>query len=236
MGFGGVLQRALQLLLPEPCAGCGRLGTSVCQTCIDELSFVPRLIPTPSKCESITYYADYTGIIKQLISVGKFDGSRTVLEQVGKKLAIAVNHLHLECDLIMPIPIHKKRQKSRGFNQVEVLFKRSLDNEGLRFESGLTRQRNTTPLYELNPQERAKVMEGNITVDVSKVVSGKRVLLLYDIYTSGTTLNAAANALKSAGASQVTAHVLCYSKPHEKRRDHFHSITTDSPRSNQTIK
>lgn len=232
MGLGGRVRAGLKWLLPEPCAGCGALGCTVCDNCLTAVNLVPRLIPHSGKCSCITYYAPYKDEVKQLLTTGKFNGDQTILNHIGAKLGVAAAHFQLECDLVIPIPIHKKRLKTRGFNQVDLLFQESVTRSGLTLYHGLERTHNTTPLYELSSEERNAVIEGKLIVLHPEKIIGKRVLLLDDIFTSGATLNVAAKALFEAGATQVSAHVLCYSKPDEKRVHHRPTQPPDPPRLN----
>lgn len=108
----------------------------------------------------------------------------------------------LKIDLIIPVPLHKRKKRQRGFNQA-MLFA-----EGIRemlaapvSDGVLFRIKYTKPLKSLNPQERLASMEHSFWS--SDEVKGKRVLLVDDIYTTGATAESCTRALKAAGAEDV---------------------------------
>ena len=112
-------------------------------------------------------------------------------------------------DVIVPVPMYRPKQKGRGYNQAET-FAAALAGEcGLPVDAGLVRRRrNTTPQKELNDLERKKNLEN--AFDVTKEnLDYKNVLVVDDIYTTGSTVDAVAKVLKEAGAEKV--YFLCIS-------------------------
>lgn len=119
----------------------------------------------------------------------------------------------LEDTLLVPVPLHRRRLWRRGYNQA-ALIARALagDNrERLELET-LTRTRATPYLRAMSAKERAKTVRGAFALDPkrSDAVSGRRIMLIDDVYTSGATSNACAKVLKRAGASEV--HVRCWAR------------------------
>ena len=109
----------------------------------------------------------------------------------------------LSPDLIIPVPVHKSRLKKRGFNQAEEFGKRLSGYLGIPVSSEfLVRPKKTAPQKDLGPALRLKNLEQAFFC--KKLPSGvKKVLLIDDIYTTGSTAEACARALKKAGAGQV---------------------------------
>jgi len=109
--------------------------------------------------------------------------------------------------LIVPVPLHPKRLKERGFNQSGLLageFARKL-RVPVSFDA-IIRKNRTQPQTRLNRRERLKNMKGAFELVVAQRVRGRRVLLIDDVFTTGTTLSECARVLKSkGGASEVHA-------------------------------
>ena len=106
---------------------------------------------------------------------------------------------------IVPVPLHKRRRKKRGFNQAEVLAKELGRELGIPVLTNLLiRVRDTRPQKELNEAERKNNLKRAFKISGS-IVQLNYILLLDDIYTTGSTLDAAAAALLAAGAREVYA-------------------------------
>lgn len=108
-----------------------------------------------------------------------------------------------DIDLLIPIPLHKSRRRKRGFNQAELIAK----GLGRELEipvsaNYLLRTRKTSPQKELNDQERKNNLKNAFQV-VNYDVKFKKVLLIDDIYTTGSTIDAAASVLLESGAEKV---------------------------------
>ena len=108
-------------------------------------------------------------------------------------------------DLIMPVPLHRKKLSRRGFNQAvllgEILSQRlkiPLDRRNLR------RIRWTEPQVNLAAGDRRKNVKGAFAVQDSDLVTGRRVLLVDDVLTTGSTAEECARVLKASGAADVT--------------------------------
>ena len=105
-------------------------------------------------------------------------------------------------DLIVPVPLHKKRLKFRGFNQALLLAQAFKDRKPVPRET-LVRVRHTVPQTGLSPQERRDNVRRAFAVPRPEEVKDKNVLLVDDVYTTGATVKECARALLKAGARQV---------------------------------
>lgn len=111
-------------------------------------------------------------------------------------------------DLILPIPLHPKRERRRGYNQSALLARHIGEAVGLPVNGrALRRTRHTRPQVTLNPQERLENVQGAFEAD-SEHVGGRHVLLIDDVFTTGATMSAAAAALQAAGAATVSGYCL----------------------------
>ena len=115
-------------------------------------------------------------------------------------------------DLIVPIPIHHSRMLERGFNQSEELALGLAKRIGLPVETGvLCKTKNTKHQVALPFDLRATNVIGSFAVNGAEKIRGKRVLLVDDVFTTGSTLNEAARVLLASGASAVRAYTLAKS-------------------------
>lgn len=225
----------LSLLFPRRCPVCGEIvqpaGGLICPSCFDKLSFVTS--PTCKKCgKEITsglseYCADCAGRRRSFeygvallnydetarISMAqiKYKNKREYLDFYGEAIAARFGRTiaRMAPDAIVPVPVHASRKRSRGFNQAEVLARRMGDRLGIPVcADALVRTKKTLPQKELTPQERKKNLAGAFAA--GRIPAGLRTALLVDdIYTTGSTVEACAKALKDAGVERVYVVVVC---------------------------
>jgi ComF family protein len=111
-------------------------------------------------------------------------------------------------EIIIPVPLHPRRQRIRGFNQSMLLAQQLAPEIGIELNSqALERVRHTRPQVDLTPQRRLENVQDAFSAD-SHAIKGKSILLLDDVFTTGATMNSAASALLKAGASHVSAYCL----------------------------
>jgi ComF family protein len=106
-----------------------------------------------------------------------------------------------DADLLVPVPLHPKRVRNRGFNQA-LLLAQGFPQVPLAREA-VVRTRHTAPQVGLNPKERKDNVKGAFAVPDPGLVKGKNVLLIDDLFTTGSTAKECARVLRKAGARQV---------------------------------
>lgn len=106
-----------------------------------------------------------------------------------------------DADLLVPVPLHPKRIRNRGFNQA-LLLAQGFPQVPLAREA-VVRTRHTVPQVGLNPKERKDNVKGAFAVPDPGLVKGKNVLLIDDLFTTGSTVKECAKVLRKAGARQV---------------------------------
>jgi len=108
--------------------------------------------------------------------------------------------------LAVPVPLHPRRERVRGFNQAALIAEEFAARNGLEYRGTvLSRLRNTASQVTLSLEQRKKNMEGAFLVREPSAVKGRRVMLFDDVATSGATLEEAARVLKAAGAKKIWA-------------------------------
>lgn len=220
-----------EVVFPPVCAGCGRLGPIVCDSCA--AAFVPvggslcqrcgrvldkNGVSTNQQCHTcaaeppllrearapLLYVEPAISFIHRL----KYDGYFALAEPLATIMAARWPAWSDPPDLIVPIPLHARRQRQRGFNQSALLSRHLGRALGVACdEDALRRHRHTQPQIKLSPTERRDNVAGAFTAAASRL-SGKSVLLVDDVYTTGATMAAAAEALTAAGATAVSGYCL----------------------------
>ena len=154
---------------------------------------------------------DYTADMEKLVHIVKYKRGKRLGRLLGVKAGEALKR-YLEGwndSVMVPVPLHKIRQRERGYNQSEILSQGLAKHIPLTIENKiLVRHRKTLSQTLLPIQERQKNVEGAFNVIVPNFFKGKKVLLVDDVCTSGSTLNSCAFSLKNAGVEGIVCVAL----------------------------
>lgn len=225
------------LLFPRRCPVCHGIvyprGGLICPGCAGKLSFVKS--PTCRMCgkevlhERMEYCPDclrrpksfaggmallnYSEAARASVAKIKYKNKREYLDFYGFALAARYGERirRLGADAMIPVPVHPSRRRARGFNQAEVLagaVGRSLPFFLPVRNDILSRIRRTAPQKELTPAERLKNLSAAFAV-TGDAAGLSTVLLVDDIYTTGSTAEACARLLLKAGVKKVYILVIC---------------------------
>lgn len=202
-------------LFPIDCLGCGADGAWLCERCLSKINFSKADQQEIFLAKSEGWFLDRifavasfnNGFISELIKLYKYQFA----EEAGKTLAemLCLFDVSFFADLraddiiIMPVPLHAKRQKWRGFNQSEILARVFAIKYSLKINDCLIRKINNKPQAKLTAEERRKNIENCFSLKAESDLSGKIVLLIDDVVTTGSTMNECARVLKVAGAKEV---------------------------------
>jgi competence protein ComFC len=199
------LNFSLDLLFPPRCVGCGRVDAVWCDTCQDKLdqTAFPSQVRPLAPLVGITSTAEHTGIIREAVQGLKYGSAKIVAEPLGERLVRQLQAQAWTVDVIVPVPLHATRLAERGYNQAQLLAEQIADALSLPcFPNAVERQRNTQSQVTLSAAERKTNLEDAFLAN-SQVLSNQRVLLIDDVYTTGATLSACAQAVQQAGALAV---------------------------------
>lgn len=214
-----VWEQLLNLLFPPKCPFCRRIQetSGVCRTCQKELpwtgeSEAVREGPGGLKCAAPLWYE---GKVREAILRLKFHGASASAEILGALIAqCAAEHFSGEFDTVTWVPVSRRRRRKRGYDQAELLaraacrvwdakpaalLRKTKDNPA---QSGLTE----------DAARRANVL-GVYEIASGADVSGRHVLLIDDVCTTGATLTECIRVLREAGASSV----MCAAVAHARR-------------------
>jgi len=153
-------------------------------------------------------YGDVSRDLALRLKYGRKLGLARVMAQLMASRAAAFPEA-----LLVPVPLHRWRLWSRGFNQALVIARAIEAQTGQSVSPDmLRRQKRTAPLGHLTPNARRKEVAGAfaLAAGARQQLSGRHVFLVDDVYTTGATTNACARLLKKAGAASV--RVLCWSR------------------------
>ncbi len=213
----------LDLILPKFCFGCKKEGTFLCEDCLATIEIFKEHKKFNHKILDDLFVAtDYNhSILKKLILSFKYE---PFAKEISKDLTnlIKIHFLLLKKKynfsdfLFLPIPLSKKRLKWRGFNQAEELAKDLAEFFGAKIlKDVLIKEKETKPQVSLAEKERKENLKGVFKVKNSEIVFNKKIVLVDDIFTTGTTLSEAGKVLKEAGAKKVIGMVVAIAKPTE---------------------
>ena len=202
-----IWQGLIDLVFPPRCAHCGRVDWRWCPHCVNELRTVPisgirRTLPHNSGLDALYSSGDHTGILQSAVKALKYDAATEVVDPLGDRLARIIIKANVSFDMIIPVPLHAARLSQRGYNQANEIAQCVALCTGIRCEpAAITRQRETRTQVGLNKQER----QANVSdaFHATRDLSGQRILLVDDVYTTGATIAACAQAARTAGASKI---------------------------------
>jgi ComF family protein len=152
-------------------------------------------------------FGSYEGPLQKLIHVFKYGKVETLAGPLSK-LLIRVLPLDQRFDRVLAMPMHWRKRWERGFNQAELLAAPVARRYGLKLSKNLRRTRHTKSQAGLTEAQRRDNLHGSFKVVNPGQLTGQRILLIDDVFTTGATLRSAAEALKSAGAAYICALTL----------------------------
>ncbi len=224
----------LDLLFPRRCPVCGGISDGICAQCKKKLLYIRQPLcfccGRPVGREEDEYCADcqrhvhsftqgralwlYTGEIRRAIHAVKYQNKREYLEYFAKEMA---EHLHREIkdwqpEVILPIPMHRSSKSVRGYNQAELLAVYLARELGIPVEKkALFKVRKTANQKELDHKNRRTNLKDAFAVELphGQKQIWKKVLLVDDVYTTGSTLDEAARTLRKSGVKDVFFATIC---------------------------
>lgn len=221
--------RVVDIIYPRRCVVCEEIIDSnskgICFECVKKIEYVRE--PVCKKCgkmileNTVEYCSDckikkhtyiqnksvflYKGEIQKSIHRFKYENKREYASFFGNEILKMHSDWIIKCkpDCLIPIPLHKSREKQRGFNQAKLLA--DIIGEALGIpvvDNLLLRVKKTKPQKELNHADRKNNIKKSFIIK-ENIVELKKSILIDDIYTTGSTLNEAGETLKEAG-------IMCY--------------------------
>ncbi len=216
----------LDILYPPYCGGCSARGTRWCRKCqMEAVKIVPPICPScglgqsravlygscrrlPPRYTALRSWALFNGPVRNAIHRLKYYKDISLGEVLSRHLINSMETTGWQVDAVIPVPLGVARLAERGYNQASLLARPLALGVRLAYRpDGLRKIRDTPAQVGLSRAQREKNVAGSFQAD-SSIVSGRRVLLVDDVSTSGATLNACAEALLTGGAAAVYAITL----------------------------
>ena len=236
----GRAETLLGLLFPRRCPVCAEIvepsGEKICPACLRSLSpvrepcckkcgkeisdqqgeYCPDCMRRPRTFDSGAALLNYNEAARQSMAAVKYKNRREYLDFYAQamNLRLAKRVKIWDAEALVPVPIHPSRRRKRGFNQAEELANRLSDCWGIPVNTRLLiRKKKTLPQRDLGPSERLKNLQE--AFDLHPSVSDKipeSVIIIDDIYTTGSTIEACSRILKKAGVKRIYFLAVCIGK------------------------
>ncbi len=191
----------LQILYPKQCLICGKLEQdTICSKCYKNLKIEGKIDVYNNKSfNEHLYLFKYEGKVRNMIIDYKFNDkayladlfTKTILknEKICRKIK--------KYDIIIPVPIHKKRKSERGYNQSELIVRNLAKNLKTELVTDLLiKQKNTLPQSSLSKKQREENVKQVYKLQNKQKIENKKIILLDDIYTTGATAEECSKLLK----------------------------------------
>lgn len=195
------VDRLLDLIFVPACAACDAVLAEplpFCAGCAQSID------PAPASADGVSAPYLFGGELATALRRLKFHGRREVARAVAPLLGPALAEAAAGCDLLVPVPLHRRRLRQRGYNQAALILRHARRYAGLPVDAlSLRRVRPTAPQTGLDRAARRRNVDGAFAVVRPGRVAGRAVLLFDDVVTTGATLAAASGALRAAGAARV---------------------------------
>lgn len=191
--------------------GCNKCGKSIINRSLEKESLI-----NCNYCYNKTFYFDkviscieYNDISKKLILDFKYKSKTYLCKYIVDLMEDKLLLEDIKIDYILFVPLHKKRMKKRGFNQAEKIANKLGELLDIPVIDCIVRVKNTKKLYKLNKEEREKELKSGFKVNANvNLIKGKNVMLVDDIFTTGSTANEISKVLKINSVSNICIFTL----------------------------
>ncbi len=202
-----VIKGGIELLFPPLCFNCNEKLTDdekvICTKCWFEITLLPdHILSKKHKGENIDHLDSlwlFDETFQKIVHLLKYSNCRTIGLQIGRFMG---NYLKesswadFENSVLVPVPLHPAKKRERGYNQAELMAKGISEVTGIAVNTKLVRRvKNTATQTKMNREERIENMK-NAFAPQNKIKS-KTVIIIDDVYTTGTTINSVAEVIKT---------------------------------------
>ena len=211
-----LIKKILSFIFPPRCVRCGVFNTFLCEDCLPQLARNNEVTETGI----MAAFNYHDPVVKKAIRYLKYHGIKDLAEPLAREmystfLTTTFDELMFNRGLgkivVIPVPLHKKRQRKRGFNQAEELAKLfcTFDPKNFEVRTNLVfKIKNTLPQVKQKKRaERLKNLKGAFVVGYKKRIAGKTIVVIDDVATTGATIGEVKKVLQKAGARKVFAIV-----------------------------
>lgn len=189
----------LEQIFPSSCIGCDAVDQQLCNGCVQSVQFVPEW----TRLHHIWIWSAYPYhqvLCERIMGLWKYKGAEHIL----RKFYSQIQFPNLEqFDALVFVPLHRKKQIERGFNQSEIFANLLSDSYEIPFIDGLKRVRNTKAQARLSRLDRLENLRQAFVYSGKEKLDGKRILIIDDVVSTGSTIMECVRAMKNEGAQDV---------------------------------
>ena len=197
----------LDWIYKKKCYFCknSRESVRMCSKCYDELEFLPAQINRIFADVKIYCAGVYSKNLQKMIRGLKYHGQKDLAFYQAKFMWEYWQRLNIEGDFqIIPVPIFPKRKKQRKYNHMDLVGKEFAQMSGFEINLELIQRiKDTKPQYKLNKTQRMLNLNNAFEVSKDKFIEGKKVLIIDDICTTGSTFEEMVKSLNAAGIYDI---------------------------------
>lgn len=219
--MNNIVDFLLDFIFPKHCVGCAQEGTWLCEDCKSKIIIIKartcpkckRLSVNGKLCANCRATSNLTGVIvaahykdgplKEAIHYFKYEGIFDLKNHLGQLLLNCLKDKKFQCNFnLIAVPLHWKRFNERGFNQSELLANTVAQQTGLPvIKNYLVRKKYHIAQMKLSKKDRQTNISGAFAINCRKKtnLSGKNILLVDDVFTTGSTLEECARVLRQQG-------------------------------------
>lgn len=198
------------LIFPQRCVGCGIVDIGLCLSCSEKLGNMCIDGEMAIDGFQIFFAARHSELLRSVLHQCKYTSDQSLVETLGMLLVKRMRNISMACGSydIVPIPLHRRRERERGFNQSELLARVVSREMGWRVVNLLERNRETKAQARLSRVERIENVKGAFVMKCELIP--KVVFVLDDVITTGSTFRECARVLKEAGVERVYGIMLAH--------------------------
>lgn len=196
----------IDFVFPPKCGGCGRVDFRFCEICLDDLQAVPVTVkPRSAKgINGLCAAGLYEAKLKQALRAFKYNGAVELAPPLADRLVTALKRRNWSFDIIVPVPLSAERLEERGYNQADLLGQQVAKQMNILYRTDeLRRIRHTAQQTKLPVRQRVENVKNAFAATAK--LARRSVLLIDDVVTTGSTLEACADALRTAEVKAVYA-------------------------------
>ena len=198
------------MIYPNVCGFCGKINEeALCEECFEKINKNLKYQVKEIKGKSFEkhiYLAKYDGNFRENILAYKFS-EKSYMYKTFAKLILKnekICRIIKSYDIIIPVPIHKKRKNERGYNQSELIAKEIAKNiKEIKYQNPLKKIKNNERQSELKKYQRKQNVKNVYEIQKKQIIQDKRIILFDDIYTTGSTVNECAKILKQNNVREI---------------------------------
>jgi ComF family protein len=222
-----IKEALLHWIYPHTCAGCGtdlaKHNSSICIRCLSSMPVtsyanwngnpVERIFwgRLPILSAACAYHFAASTIMQELLHECKYQKNKDLTIQLGRLMGEQlINNVRFTVDFLVPLPLHKSREKKRGYNQAELLCRGMAEVLSIPVKSNLIKRVEPTKTQTSKSRiERWENMKGKFVLTHNQVTNA-HILLVDDVITTGATLEACGQVLLEQKGVQLSIFALCY--------------------------